>query len=193
VIGSWGAIVRAAPPKVSHGGNVAWARFRWAHELGQDVVWAIEDCRHVSQCFERSLVSTGERVLRVPPKLMGASRAAANASLESPTRSTREQSRVRAARRNRAVPRSLPQRAGRRDPTVVRSPRDSCRRADEADQPAALEPRGPRPRTRGQDPLAQARLPWPTPAHHPLPPSDAANCSGSYRPRAGQAHRRADP
>jgi transposase len=47
---------------------------RWAHELGQDIVWAIEDCRHVSQRFERSLVSAGERVLRVAPKLMGASR-----------------------------------------------------------------------------------------------------------------------
>ncbi|MFZ2052419.1 MAG: IS110 family transposase [Solirubrobacteraceae bacterium] len=46
---------------------------RWAHELGQEIVWAIEDCRHV-QRFERSLVSAGERVLRVAPKLMGASR-----------------------------------------------------------------------------------------------------------------------
>jgi transposase len=22
---------------------------RWAHELGQEIVWAIEDCRHVSR------------------------------------------------------------------------------------------------------------------------------------------------
>ncbi len=47
---------------------------RWAHELGHEIVWAIEDYRHVSQRFERSLVSTGERVLCVAPKLMGASR-----------------------------------------------------------------------------------------------------------------------
>jgi transposase len=47
---------------------------RWAHELGQDIARAIEDCRHVSQRFERSLVAAGERVLRVAPKLMGASR-----------------------------------------------------------------------------------------------------------------------
>jgi transposase len=47
---------------------------RWAHELGDEVVWAIEDCRHVSQRLERSLVSAGERVVRVPPKLMGLSR-----------------------------------------------------------------------------------------------------------------------
>lgn len=47
---------------------------RWARELGYEIVWAIEDCRHVSQRFERSLVAAGERVLRVAPKLMGASR-----------------------------------------------------------------------------------------------------------------------
>jgi transposase len=47
---------------------------RWAHELGDEVVWAIEDCRHVSQRLERSPVSAGERVVRVPPKLMGLSR-----------------------------------------------------------------------------------------------------------------------
>jgi transposase len=47
---------------------------RWAHELDQDIAWAIEDCRHVSQRLERSLVSAGERVLRVAPKMMGASR-----------------------------------------------------------------------------------------------------------------------
>jgi transposase len=43
-------------------------------EKGHEIAWAIEDCRHVSQRFERSLVSAGERVLRVAPKLMGASR-----------------------------------------------------------------------------------------------------------------------
>lgn len=47
---------------------------RWAHELGQNIAWAIEDCRHVSQRLERPLVSAGERVLRVAPKLMGTSR-----------------------------------------------------------------------------------------------------------------------
>jgi transposase len=46
----------------------------WARELGHEIAWAIEGCRHVSQRFERSLVAAGERVLRVAPKLMGASR-----------------------------------------------------------------------------------------------------------------------
>jgi transposase len=47
---------------------------RWAHELGDELIWAIEDCRHVSARLERALMTAGERVLRVPPKMMGASR-----------------------------------------------------------------------------------------------------------------------
>lgn len=47
----------------------------WARSFGDaDVVWAIEDCRHVSGGLERFLVAAGERALRVPPKLMGQSR-----------------------------------------------------------------------------------------------------------------------
>jgi len=46
----------------------------WARELDPDRVWAIEDCRHVSGALERFLVAAGERVVRVPPKLMGQSR-----------------------------------------------------------------------------------------------------------------------
>jgi transposase len=49
----------------------AW---RWAHRLGGERVWAIEDCRHVSGRLERCLVGQGERVVRVPPRLMGQSR-----------------------------------------------------------------------------------------------------------------------
>jgi hypothetical protein len=37
-------------------------------------VWAIEDCRHVSGRLERCLIGQGERLVRVPPKLMGQSR-----------------------------------------------------------------------------------------------------------------------
>lgn len=47
---------------------------RWARELDAERIWAIEDCRHVSGSFERFLVSAGERVVRVPPKMMGQSR-----------------------------------------------------------------------------------------------------------------------
>ena len=47
---------------------------RWARELGGELVWAIEDCRNLSHHLEQALIGAGERVLRVPPKLMGVSR-----------------------------------------------------------------------------------------------------------------------
>ncbi len=47
---------------------------RWARALGGERVWAIEDCRHVSGRLERFLVARGERVVRVPPKLMAGAR-----------------------------------------------------------------------------------------------------------------------
>jgi len=50
------------------------AAVRWARGLDQARVWAIEDCRHVSRRFEEALIAAGERVVRVAPHRMGASR-----------------------------------------------------------------------------------------------------------------------
>lgn len=50
------------------------AAVRWARGLDDERVWAIEDCRHVSRAFEQALIAAGERVVRVPPHRMGASR-----------------------------------------------------------------------------------------------------------------------
>jgi transposase len=50
------------------------AAVRWARGLDEDRVWAIEDCRHVSRRLEQALIAAGERVVRVPPQRMGASR-----------------------------------------------------------------------------------------------------------------------
>jgi transposase len=36
--------------------------------------WAVEDCRHLSRRLERDLLATGERIVRVPPKLMANAR-----------------------------------------------------------------------------------------------------------------------
>jgi transposase len=47
---------------------------RWAQAFGQDVVFAVEDCRHVSRGLERLLLERGVRVARVPPRLMGQAR-----------------------------------------------------------------------------------------------------------------------
>ncbi len=46
----------------------------WGRSLDEERIWAIEDCRHVSGSLERFLVGAGEKVVRVPPKLMGQSR-----------------------------------------------------------------------------------------------------------------------
>ena len=48
----------------------------WARTLDDERVFALEDCRHVSGSLERFLLARGERVVRVPPKLMGRARRA---------------------------------------------------------------------------------------------------------------------
>ncbi len=46
----------------------------WARIHDAERVFAIEDCRHVSGRLERHLLARGERVVRVPPKLMARAR-----------------------------------------------------------------------------------------------------------------------
>jgi transposase len=50
------------------------AAVKWARGLDEERVWAIEDCRAVSRRFEQALLAAGERVVRVAPHRMGASR-----------------------------------------------------------------------------------------------------------------------
>src|SRR5437764_6392779 len=50
------------------------AALEWARKLGTERVWALEDCRHVSGSFERFLLVNGERVVRVPTRLMAGER-----------------------------------------------------------------------------------------------------------------------
>ncbi len=49
---------------------------RFAGELDNERVWAVEDCRHVSGRLERGLVASGDRVIRVAPGLTETSRRA---------------------------------------------------------------------------------------------------------------------
>nr|WP_066909763.1 IS110 family transposase [Mycobacterium interjectum] len=56
-----------------HAEAVMWVRERF----GAQVVWAIEDCRHLSARLERDLMGFGQKVVRVPPKLMAQARASA--------------------------------------------------------------------------------------------------------------------
>ncbi|EFG79741.1 transposase [Mycobacterium parascrofulaceum ATCC BAA-614] len=62
-----------AATRCGHAEAVMWARERY----GSAVVWAVEDCRHLSARLERDLLGAGQQVVRVPPKLMAQVRASA--------------------------------------------------------------------------------------------------------------------
>jgi transposase len=53
------------------------ALLSWAERFGGERLWAVEDCRHLSRRLERDLLGAGERIVRVPPKLMAHARDAA--------------------------------------------------------------------------------------------------------------------
>jgi transposase len=45
----------------------------WAEQFagpGDSLLWAVEDCRHLSRTLERDLLAAGQSIVRVPPKLM---------------------------------------------------------------------------------------------------------------------------
>ena len=46
----------------------------WAEQFGEDLRWAIEDCRHLSRRLERDLLGAGAAIVRVPTKLMAHAR-----------------------------------------------------------------------------------------------------------------------
>jgi hypothetical protein len=49
------------------------ALLTWAERLagdGESLLWAVEDCRHLSRRRERDLLAAGQAIVRVPPKLM---------------------------------------------------------------------------------------------------------------------------
>jgi transposase len=44
---------------------------KWAEQFGSDeLLWAVEDCRHLSRRLERDLLAARQSIVRVPPKLM---------------------------------------------------------------------------------------------------------------------------
>ncbi len=52
----------------------------WAEQLagtGESLLWAVEDCRHLSRRLERDLLAAGQSIVRVPPKLMANVRSSA--------------------------------------------------------------------------------------------------------------------
>lgn len=62
-----------AATTAGHGKALTWAR----EQFGTELLWGIEDCRNLSARLERDLLSAGQKVVRVAPKLMAQSRASA--------------------------------------------------------------------------------------------------------------------
>jgi transposase len=63
-------VVRATD--AGHRQLLRWALVNWA--AAGELRFAVEDCRHVSTRLERALLGAGQRVVRVPPKLMAGAR-----------------------------------------------------------------------------------------------------------------------
>jgi transposase len=40
----------------------------------EEQLWAVEDCRHVTRSLEQTLLASGERLVRVPPRLTASQR-----------------------------------------------------------------------------------------------------------------------
>ncbi|OBG89546.1 transposase, partial [Mycobacterium sp. E136] len=57
-----------------HLAALAWAKTTF----GEDLLWGIEDCRNLSARLERDLLSAGQMVVRVAPKLMAHERSGAH-------------------------------------------------------------------------------------------------------------------
>jgi transposase len=52
-----------------HAGAVGEEVVEWARSLGEERLWAVEDCRHVTRGLEQTLLAQSERLVRVPPRL----------------------------------------------------------------------------------------------------------------------------
>jgi transposase len=72
VDGQTGALAAQRAIAASDAGSLDALRF--AVGVGQERVWAIEDCRHVSARLEAALIAAGERVVRVPAAMTGQAR-----------------------------------------------------------------------------------------------------------------------
>jgi transposase len=62
--------VTVAATTAGHLKALGWAR----QQFGDELTWAIEDCRHLSARLERDLLGAGQAVVRVPPKMMAEQR-----------------------------------------------------------------------------------------------------------------------
>ena len=145
----------------------------WARALDDERLWALEDCRHVSGSLERFLLARGERVVRVPPKLMGEARRAA-AQRRQVGRDRRARGRARGAARAGAAGRSLagPEREIR---LLLDHREDLVARAHTDPEPAALAPARPRAGARDARPARSTGA------------AGSSGSAGAWRARADRA------
>jgi hypothetical protein len=176
---------------VQSGAKGAAALLRWARGLGNERVWAIEDCRHVSGSLERFLIERGERVLRVHSTLMSASRRQARGRGKSDGIDALAVAPGRVARRPGHVAGSTPRRARARLAAPSRSPGTAGSPAGRDQQHAAMA---------SARPLVRNAVPWERvvlrhlgtpdrPPARPRRPDDAR----PDRPRRAAPHPRALP
>lgn len=63
------AVDELGRPLQEYAGSVDDGVLAWTRSLSEERLWALEDCRHVTRGLEQVLVGTGERLVRVPPRL----------------------------------------------------------------------------------------------------------------------------
>jgi transposase len=69
------AVDELGRPLAERSGPVEDDLVRWARSLADGrLLWAVEDCRHVTRGLEQLLLGAGERLVRVPPRLTGPER-----------------------------------------------------------------------------------------------------------------------
>ena len=86
------AVDEVGRPLAERSGPVDDELVAWARSLGgETLLWALEDCRHVTRGLEQALLSAGEGLVRVPPRLTGPERRRGRRAA-SRTRSTRSPS-----------------------------------------------------------------------------------------------------
>jgi transposase len=85
VAAATGELLGEQPVQV--GGRGFDALLRWGRALDDELVWALEDCRHVSGSLERFLIERGERVLGIATQLTARERKRSPTG-QGPTRST---------------------------------------------------------------------------------------------------------
>ena len=111
---------------------IMWAR----EQFGTDLIWGIEDCRNMSARLERDLLGAGQKVVRVPTKLMSEARKSARTRGKSDPIDAAAV--ARAVLREPNLPVASHDEISRELKLLHRSPRCPCGTTNRGDQPAAL-------------------------------------------------------